>query len=101
MRKATQTWPQFRSVFRQSHRFDEVRRRLGLPAGLAERLEAGEAVAQARRLCVECRDGRKCDRWLEASIALAAPPLFCPNTNFFGACAANATKPPETPGKPC
>jgi hypothetical protein len=85
MREPTQTWPQFRNIEHQAQRLDEVMQRLGIDVPKAVRLQKGEAFARARRACIECQQERKCGVWLEASIVLEAPPLFCPNAGFFAA----------------
>ena len=86
MRESVQTWPQLRSVERQALRLDTLMQRLGIDAPKAVRLEHGGAFARARRACIECPKERTCARWLDASIVLEAPPVFCPNAGFFAAC---------------
>ncbi len=85
MREPVQTWPQFRNVERQAARLDDVMTRLGIDPPKAVRIDHGAAFAKARRTCLECQQERKCAIWLDASIVLEAPPVFCPNAWFFAA----------------
>lgn len=86
MREPKQTWPQLRRVDAQARRLDDVMERLGIDPATAVRLESGTAFAEARRACIDCPQDRKCAAWLDASIILEAPPVFCPNAGFFAAC---------------
>lgn len=88
MREPIQTWPLLRQVERQALRLDDVMHGLDIEPVTAARLGAGEALLKARRVCLECPFERKCERWLDASIVLEAPPLFCPNTAFLARCQA-------------
>jgi hypothetical protein len=86
MRLSPQTWAKLRKVESQHIHFDAMRERLGIHEITAARLNGGTAVATARRACVSCRHDQACKRWLDASIVLEAPPVFCPNTAFFDTC---------------
>ena len=90
MRQPMQNWSQFRHVGRQTQHLGEVMDRLGTDALSAARLANGDAFATAQRNCLQCRHERQCRYWLDASIVLEGPPVFCPNAGFFTACRALA-----------
>jgi Family of unknown function (DUF6455) len=101
MREPKQTWIKFQHVIAQSQHLDDVMHRLGIDPLAAARLNDGVAFAAARRACLECRHERQCQRWLDASIALEAPPLFCPNAAFFALSAGSPGRSHKTTGKSC
>jgi len=82
------SYPRFRRVERQARRMHEMMDRLGVDAGRLVRLDQGDAYAEARIRCLDCRETETCLRWLEAFDGSAERPEFCPNIEIFDACAA-------------
>lgn len=60
--------------------------RLDVDALALVRMKRGEAYAQARQQCLECRLSDKCLRWLETEHGGDALPVFCPNLRMFLSC---------------
>jgi hypothetical protein len=77
-------------VVEQSLYLDELLTRLRIPAATAYRLDRGEAIAAARRRCIDCTRDRDCRAWLDRTETAATAPAFCPNARFFAACSAAA-----------
>jgi hypothetical protein len=70
----------------------EMMDRLDVDAGRLVRLDQGEAYAEARIRCLDCRETETCLRWLEAFDDFAGRPEFCPNIELFDACAPAAER---------
>ncbi len=83
MRWPMQRWSQYRRVNAGAQLMDEVMERLGVDPVAAIRNTRGADFTQARSNCIDCMHARQCRRWLDASIILRAPPIFCANNRFF------------------
>ena len=79
-------WPMHTRVYALAAQMDEVMEALRLDLLDAARKESGAGLARARDTCLRCGASRLCRTWLEASIALEEPPVFCPNAPFFSSC---------------
>jgi len=81
-------------VISQAARLECVLARLAIAPVRAARLDAGEALLFAHKVCLGCPRTAACDRWLRqsADCAIESAPLasFCPNAAFFQRCAAVA-----------
>ena len=51
---------------------------------------SSEAIARARVRCKDCEAVKECERWLDSSMGIPFPPIFCPNAPFFHLCIAAA-----------
>ena len=93
MQSDERCWPQTDRVWRHFEQMDAVMRRLDVDVIAAARTGRGTALAQARNVCLSCQSYRRCRRWLDGTIAPAAPAAFCPNAAFFAAHCRSTPRP--------
>ena len=79
-------WAISRTVERRATRMHQMMERLHVDVLALVRLRNGEAYAEARSKCLCCDDSSICLLWLDKGGPDAGPD-FCPNFEFFGACA--------------
>lgn len=59
-----------------------IARYFGVPRGFIPPRYHG-ALRDAERVCVNCREARRCRKWLVEGDGLDAPDYFCPNAPLF------------------
>lgn len=77
-------WPLLRRVFERAHQLDRMMAAVSVDPVAAARKHEGAAFAAARRACINCPNGGRCEAWLASSGEQpGAAPEFCPNARFF------------------
>ena len=72
-------WPVTRQVEHRARRLKQMIERLDVDVLRLVRLRQGDTYCEARKLCIECRNGAKCLAWLETLPTHGESPDFCPN----------------------
>ena len=85
-------WPMFRQVERRAIRLHQMMARLDVDIAKFTRMRRGDAYAEARARCLNCRSAEKCLRWLDGYGRQDEWPEFCPNLRDFENC-MNASLP--------
>lgn len=75
-------WPLFCHVVNRARRFNEMLKRLDVDPLKLVRLRQGEAYADARNVCLRCRQAHTCADWMEMA-PVGARPDFCPSLSLF------------------
>ncbi len=64
-------------------RFSSMLGRLGLSLEKVKITLYADHLPTAAYLCMRCKSGEACNRWLAGKAARVDPPEFCPNANFL------------------
>jgi len=75
-------WPLFCHVVNRAKRLNAMIERLDIDPLKLIRLRQGEAYAEARTTCLECRVANSCVAWHEFAPS-GARPEFCPNLQLL------------------
>ena len=86
-------WPMFRHVERQATRMAEIIQQLDVDTTKLVQLRMGDAYAEGRTKCLQCRNSRECLLWLDAFPASGESPTFCPNFELFESCKRSSSRP--------
>lgn len=79
--------PMTNEVWHRADLLDQLIGRLGV-AGVAMRLDRGEALLAAHDRCLECPSPSACDRLLADRAVTELIPPACPNAGFLERCLA-------------
>lgn len=96
MREQAQRWPMFHEVLRRGRLLEQMLAALGISARTAAHQRHGEAIGEARAVCMSCPHARECEVWLERVHSGGVPqdervlPVFCPNLRYLVGCLEQA-----------